>query len=31
VEPGMFKLSNGFIVGMLLTMGVLAALYIVYW
>jgi len=31
VEPGMFRLSNGFIVGMLLTMGVLAALYIVYW
>lgn len=31
VEPGMFKLSNGFIIGMLLTMGVLAALYIVYW
>lgn len=31
VEPGMFRLSNGFIIGMLLTMGVLAALYIVYW
>jgi solute:Na+ symporter, SSS family len=31
VEPGMFRLSPGFIIGMLLTMGILAALYIVYW
>jgi SSS family solute:Na+ symporter len=31
VEPGMFRISGGFAVGVLLIMGVLAALYTVFW
>lgn len=31
VEKSMFRVPTGFAVGLLLVMGILAALYIVYW